>query len=212
MRSKVFVTLGLAGIMMIAACSSSVEEKPKAQTNPVVPGSGSNSAVRGNEANSNAIAMTNGMVVPPEAADANSLSTAPTDQLRQPTLPGRLGEKMQQMKTDGGNVDPATLAMKNARPAPDNSTFTSYLTDAGYEIRTFKNHPQLLKAEKRIESNGNQSLKIFLRNGSVVQLPGLQIATLSNASADAIAAAAGINTAPVKQAAPGSTGAKKPGN
>ncbi|MEP7149755.1 MAG: hypothetical protein ABI857_12825, partial [Acidobacteriota bacterium] len=104
------------------------------------------------------------------------------------------------------------LAIRNARPAPDNSTFTSYLTDVGHEIRTFKNHPQLLKVEKRTESSGTQTLKIFLRNGNVVNLPGEKIPALSTASAATIAVVAGIPPPPVRQPAPGTSETKKPGN
>jgi hypothetical protein len=119
---------------------------------------------------------------------------------------------MRNSGTAGERPDAAALAIKNARPAPDNSTFATYLTDAGYEIRTFKNNSVILKVEKKIENNGDQSLKVFLRNGKVVQLPGNAISPLSNASADAIASAAGVSPAAPKSTAPGSTGAKKAGN
>ncbi|MEO8042801.1 MAG: hypothetical protein ABI646_09345, partial [Acidobacteriota bacterium] len=102
--------------------------------------------------------------------------------------------------------------LKYAKPAPDNSTFTSYLTDAGYEIRTFKTHPQILKVEKRTSNDGSQTIKVFLRNGRIVQLPGKTIPFLASAPAEVIAGAAGVLQSPPQQPAPGSTGAKKSSN
>jgi hypothetical protein len=102
--------------------------------------------------------------------------------------------------------------MKNARPAPDNSTFTSYLTDAGYEIRTFNNHPLLLKVVKRTANDGSQTIKVFLRNGKIVELPGATIPLVASAPAEVIAGAAGIQPASPKQPATASTGAKKSSN
>lgn len=203
MRCRVFVILGLSGILMLGACSSSTEEKPKAQANSMATANGPNAAQDPNTAT-----VTNGMVVTPQSVDANSVSATSSDTATGPNIPPQLKAKMEQMKSGGETVDAAALAMKNARPAPDNSTFTSYLTDAGYEIRTFKNHPQLLKAEKRIDNNGDQSLKIFLRNGKVVEVPGQRVPILSTAPAASIADVAGIVASPQKQANPGSTGAK----
>ncbi len=195
--------LGFAGTLMIGACTSSTVEKPQEQANSKM----SANAATGTQ-NSNMAAVTDGMVVTPQEADANGVPTASSDEVTAPNLSPQLKAKMQNMKSGEGTIDAAALAMKNARPAPDNSTFTSYLTDEGYEIRTFKNHPQLLKAEKRILNNGDQTLKIFLRNGSVIQVPGQRIPILSTAPAASIADAAGVAAAPQKQAAPGSTGAK----
>jgi hypothetical protein len=163
-----------------------------------------------NPDNSNAV-VTNGMVVSPQGVDANANSTASSDQLQTPDMPGRLNDKMKKLNSSAGSVDAAALAMKNARPAPDNSTFTSYLTDAGYEIRTFKNHPQLLRVEKRTATDGSQTIKVFLRNGKVVELPGKTIPLIATAPAEVIAGVAGIQPASPKTA-PGATDAKKATN
>jgi len=59
MRSSFIVVLGLAGILMIGACSSSTDEKLKTNAN-------SNSATASNNpANSNTVVMTNGQQMTP---------------------------------------------------------------------------------------------------------------------------------------------------
>ena len=204
MRSSFIAVLALAGILLIGACSSSTEEKVKTSAN-------SNSATASNaSANSNTVVTSDGAeVAGPESADANADPNAASADLVQPggLMRGKL-ENMRKSGEAGPTMDPAALARMNARPAPDNSTFTSYLTDAGYEIRTFKNHPLLLKVEKKTESDGKQTLKIFLRNGKVLELPGQRITILSTASAAYILEAAGI--APQqKQATPSSSATTK---
>jgi hypothetical protein len=77
-----------------------------------------------------------------------------------PQMQNRFDKAQRNGVPSGPPVDAAALAMKLARPAPDNSTFTSYLTDAGYEIRTFKDHPQLKKVEKKTTNDGTVSIKV----------------------------------------------------
>jgi len=209
MRSRFFAVLGFAGILTIGACSASTEEKPKAQTNGAAVVSNSSNSAPAVAAGSNTNVTSDGMVVSPQNVDPNAPATASSDAVVPPDVHGRF-EKMRQAGNPTGNSpDPLALAMKNAKPAPDNSTFTSYLSDAGYEIRTFNNHPQLLKVEKKVPGNGEQTLKVFLRNGQVIELPGQKIAMLSTASAASIVEAAGLSAAPTKQAASNLTGAKK---
>jgi hypothetical protein len=192
MRTRCMVTLGLAVILGTSACSSSSEEKPKSQTNAVT-----------NSANSNTVAVRSGAeVAPPQPLDANSANAASTDPISQP---GADKGKFDKLRTDGAvgpPMDAATIAAKNARPAPDNSTFSSYLTDAAYEIRTFKDHPQLLKVEKKVTSDGQQTLKVFLRGGKVIDLPGQSLDPLAKASAAHILNIAGVASQPQRQQAP----------
>jgi hypothetical protein len=194
---------------MMGGCSSTAQDG-KAQSSSTAPTGASNSQAAAPSTNLNAQVLANGSIVGPQQADANAIASTSGDPLT-PPIQGRL-EKMRSAGNSGESADAAALALKNARPAPDNSTFATYLTDAGYEIRTFKNNSVILKVEKRIENNGDQSLKVFLRNGKVVQLPGNAISPLSNASAEAIASAAGLTPASSKSAATGATGAKNPGN
>lgn len=211
MRSVYFVILGLTGTLVLGACSSSSPEKSNRQANSTSQTNGANT-VAANSDSSNTVVVSNGMVITPQGADANAVSTSSSEELQPPDMPGRLGDKRSKLNSAAGNVDAAALAMKNAKPAPDNSTFTSYLTDAGYEIRTFNNHPQLLKVVKRTSNDGSQTIKVFLRNGKIVELPGATIPLIASAPAEVIAGAAGIQPASPKQPATASTGAKKSSN
>lgn len=202
MNRALFATLGLVAIFIAGACSSATEEKPSAKTNSTTNNANIASVQTGTE------------VSPPVAADPNAVNAtgAPMDG----PAANRLQSKMNALRDDGQPVDNAkvqAMALKNARPAPDNSTFASYLTDAGYEIRTFKNHPQLLRVEKKVATD-SQTLKVFLRGGRVVELPGNSISTLATASANAILAAAGVQQSPAPQKAgpAGASDVKKPGN
>jgi hypothetical protein len=91
--------------------------------------------------------------------------------------------------------------------APDNSEYSIVLTDVAIETRTFRNHSQLLKVEKR--SDGKQTaIKVYLKDGRVVDIPGNRIETLGTISAAGILAAAGLQPAgqavqrPSKQKSP----------
>ena len=207
MKRVFFAALGLVAIFITGACSSATEEKPSAQAN----GTNSNT-------NTSVAAVENGATVsPPLAADPNAANAAAADPMQMPGA-NRLDGKLKALKDGGGapidNAQIEAMARKNARPAPDNSTFTSYLTDAGYEIRTFNNHPQLLKVEKRIGTD-SQSIKVFLRGGRVVELPGSSITALASAPASSILSAAGVQQNTVTPQRPSKSegaDAKKPGN
>jgi hypothetical protein len=208
MRSKLVLLVGLAGIIIIGACSSSAEDKAAANNG------GANTQKNTNSLpipDGNTEVVTNGMVVPAHPGDANLASNAaPSDGIQQPGMMHKRLDKMREAGATGEKVDPAALALKSARPAPDNSTFTSYLSEAGYEIRTFNNHPQLLKVEKKTESNGNQTVKIHLRNGQVVQRPGKDIPILSTVPAATILAIAGITPPQTRAPDTGPNATKKP--
>ena len=209
MRSGLILGLGLAGTVFIGACSSPSEDQAKANSaqSPI----STNRATGTENLNSNGIPVTNGAVVTPQNVDANAAIAAGSDAVT-PNVPDRLANKMDQIKRGAGEMDPAAVASQNARPAPDNSTFTSYLSDAGYEIRTFKNHPSLLRVEKRTAEAGKQTVRVFLRNGKVVEVPAQSLGALATVPAAVIASAAGVSPAQDKQPPPGSTGAKSPGN
>lgn len=200
MRRSFIAGLGLTGILMIGACSSSTEEKSTTQANTAT--------ATANAQNANAAAITNGAeVAGPQSVPANATNAAAAD-----AMPNMMEERMNQMRKvgeAGPPVNAAEVARKNARPAPDNSTFSTYLTDAGYEIREFKNHPQLLRVEKKIESNGHQTLKIYLRDGKVVELPGQRITVLSSATAQYILEQAGIKPVQPKPPVTGPAESKK---
>ncbi len=204
MMNRLLASVLIAVFWTAVGCNSSTGEKSKEQASNVpatIPG------------NSNTAVVVNGSEIPAaRPVDSNAESTATSDAIQPPG--GSIQKKLDGMRKSGEEgpaMDAATIASKNSRPAPDNSTFSSYLTDAGYEIRTFKNHPQLLKVEKKITSDGKQSLRVFLRGGKVVELPGNRINPLANASASFILEMAGVQPAPAPQPPAGGLPGKKPG-
>ena len=206
MKRVFFATLTLVAIFVIGACSSATEDKSSAKVNP--PAGTSN-------ANSNAAVQNGSEVSPPVAADANAVNIASENAVE--TAANRLKGKMDALRSGSkepiDNARAEADAMKGARQAPDNSTYTSYLTDAGYEVRAFSSHPQLLKVVKRIAPEA-QTMKVYLRDGRVIERPANTIPTLATATADAILAASGVQrsaTAP-KQPAQGSAVTKKTEN
>lgn len=78
-----------------------------------------------------------------------------------------------------------------AVPAPENSEFSTSLTDVVTETRTFKNHQRLLKVQK-ISDNKVSTLKVYLRDGKVITIPGSRIANIGQESSANILRAAGV--------------------
>src|SRR5215211_259901 len=131
MRSKSIVIVGMSGMLAFSACSSTTEEKPASRANSTA------------AASANTAAVANGSeLTPPLPADANANFTSGGSLEAANRLSNRL-ENMRKAGQGGPVGDARAIALKNARPAPDNSIFASYLADDGYEIRIFKDHPQL---------------------------------------------------------------------
>lgn len=86
---------------------------------------------------------------------------------------------------------PENVSAPAGKSAPDDSVFTTRLTDVGLETRTFKSEPQLEKVE-RITSAKGKTIKVYLRNGKVFELPGDQLQNLASIPASEILKAVGI--------------------
>ena len=86
-----------------------------------------------------------------------------------------------------GKIEEATTA------APDDSEITSRMNDKGepLETRVFKKHKVLAKVE-RTDLN-NQNVKVYLKNGRVLNLPEGKVENFLTASADEILKAVGKN-------------------
>ena len=89
------------------------------------------------------------------------------------------------------NFDESAMLKKAARPAPEDSEFAVILTNAAVELRTFKSHPQLLKVEKR-SSGGESVVRVFLKDGKIIDLPGEKIPALGTETAARILEIAGV--------------------
>jgi hypothetical protein len=100
----------------------------------------------------------------------------------------------------GGAAEPinATSAFTNAA---DNSTISSSMNAQGVpiETRAFRDNPLLLKVEKSLENPKNPQIKVFLKNGKVINLPANKISNPSNASANEILIAVGALPKPAPQ-------------
>jgi hypothetical protein len=96
-------------------------------------------------------------------------------------------EEMRKMANRGGKTVPSL----NSRPAPEDSTMTATLTDVAREIREWKKHPILAKVE-RIHDGGEGKVKVYLRSGKVIDLPGKSIARLDQVPAASVLELAGV--------------------
>jgi len=91
-------------------------------------------------------------------------------------------------------------AIPMAYPAPDNSEISSTMNNSvPTEIRTFKNNPMLVKMERIFVDVKNPQIKVYLKNGKVVNVPPGKISNPATASADEILSAAGVARKPATQ-------------
>ncbi len=99
----------------------------------------------------------------------------------------------------GGTADAAPIeATPMVYPAPDNSEISSTMNNnVPTEIRTFKNNPMLIKMEKIFVDVKKPQIKVYLKNGKVVNVPPGKISNSATASADEILSAAGVASKPV---------------
>lgn len=87
---------------------------------------------------------------------------------------------------------PGTVAVTPAgRLMPDGSEVFTELRDVPIETRIFKNHPQLLKVVKS-GAPDRATVKVYLKSGKIVEIPGDKVPNLSNAQAADILNAAGV--------------------
>ncbi len=105
-----------------------------------------------------------------------------------------------------GATDVAPIeAIPMAYPAPDNSEISSVMNNnVPTEIRTFKNNPMLVKMERSFVDVKNPQIKVYLKNGKVLDVPPGEISNPATASADEILSAVGL----APRAAPPKVGGK----
>lgn len=101
----------------------------------------------------------------------------------------------------GGATEPAPIeATPMAYPAPDNSEISSIMNNnVPTEVRTFKNNPMLVKMERIFVDVKNPQIKVYLKDGKVVNVPSGKISNPATASADEILSAAGVVRKPAPQ-------------
>ena len=100
-------------------------------------------------------------------------------------------KKLGREKTAKQKVDPTAETFLGA--APDNSVISTAANEEGkpIEIRTFKDNPQLVKVVRIYTSADNPTIKVYLKNGKVADLPKGKIENILSASAKEILSAVG---------------------
>lgn len=148
---------------------------------------------RSNQTNGSTISGNNPDLIPyPGTENTNGVPTANSD--------------VKVTKIDPTQIKPTNPAMT----AADNSEILTVLNEKGaVETRTFKSNPLLAKIE-RTTVGKNVQLKVYLKNGKVIDLPAEKIGNFTNDSAQQILQAAGlVAPKPVQNAGTGAaTGTK----
>ncbi len=170
MRSTLFI-LFVSASFFLTACSS--PEVTNTNTNRTIQQTGN---VKNVESNTNEIAVKN--------SNTNEKFA----------IPG-INEPIDNSAARAANSKPESkpekVTVPAGRPAPDDSIFTTQLTDVGLETRTFKSDPQLKKVE-RITSAKGKTIKVYLRSGKVIELQGDKLQNLPSIPASEILKAVGI--------------------
>lgn len=166
----------LIAIPLATACSSS-----EVATNA------SNTAAKG----ANNVAVSNAASVNVADLNPNILVNANIE-----TASNRFELKREEMRNAANSASAKPLPM-NARPAPEDSTITTQLTDVARETRVWQKHPTLAKVEKIYDGKGS-SIKVYLRDGRVIALPGTAIPQLEQIPSATVLTLAGIIAADAK--------------
>jgi hypothetical protein len=95
-------------------------------------------------------------------------------------------------------ITPTKTTTNPGRPASDNSEIFVELKDVPIETRVFKNHPQLIKVVKS-GAPGKTTIKVYLKGGKVVDVPGDKFPNLAAETAGSILAAAGVKPPAVQE-------------
>lgn len=194
------LTLISATAFLLGACGSTdpdtVKKSEKANSSAV-------------SSNSNGPSSSVEVSTAPAATDANAVTG-------DPLMPSNIADQKQAKmdRLQQGNGDPS-LGVANAKPlrreAPDNSEYWSTLTDVATETRAFRAHPEIAKAE-RISDGKTTTVKVYLKNGKVVQVPGDRVRDFPRESVNTFAAIAGVKpvaTPTPPPVAPGTNPAKE---
>ena len=136
----------------------------------------------------------------PALANSEELANANVE-----TAAMRKEKRLEEMRA-AANSDPRKAAPVNTRPAPEDSEMTTTLTDVAREVRIWKKHPTLAKVEK-IYDGKNVTVKVYLRDGRVIDLPGSSIAQLDQIPAATVLGLAGLGST-TQANAPGKTASR----
>ncbi|HBR57524.1 MAG TPA: hypothetical protein DEA22_08650 [Blastocatellia bacterium] len=193
MRSALLFTASI--VLALGGCSSAESNhKPEANTGEVAvtiqptPGR--------NEPESNASPQATPNPTPQEKpiqSDVNANSAQP-EQPEDSRSSDRINRiRNNRKETPGAPGREIVEANRSTREGPENSYFFTELGQIAVETRVFRNHPVLSKIEK-LNDGTNQSIKIYLKDGHIIGLPGRAIPSIFTAASAEILAAAGIKS------------------
>lgn len=131
----------------------------------------------------------------PGSVDGNAQPTGDANAMPG-TLANGMANKAEMLRTGDSNqapdmVHPGLRAQPLSRPAPDDSEYSATLTDVARETRKFRRHAVLDRVEK-VNDGRTSSVKIFLKSGRVIDLPGERIPQLATISSAEILKIAGL--------------------
>lgn len=180
MKLTKFCIIIIAGSIGLVSCGSA----------DTTPNSTSNSN-RASDAEPQSYVDNNGQGEP---ANTTELAEANVD-----TAANRRAKKLEEMRAAANN-QPQDAVPVNTRPAPEDSEITTTLTDVAREVRVWKKNPTLAKIEK-VYDGQNVSIKVYLRNGRVFDLPGSSIAQLEQIPSATVLTLVGVGSNPQKPSA-----------
>lgn len=122
-------------------------------------------------------------------------NTESSNENHTPTIAERREKLRQKMLINSPSSGP--LPPPQFRPAQDNSMVSTTMNSQGavVETRVFKDNPQIARVEMTWVGPKNNNLKIFLRNGRVVEAKGDNIENLGATPVSTLLGMAGIKTA-----------------
>lgn len=197
---------GVAGLLAVAAiaisgCGGSAEVETSAAN---AQGSNSSTAVKPIQVDPNEVNSPSAQTA--DTANAN----VPLNPIEQERLIKEERARQANIQLPDGVVHPGQRAEPLARPAPDNSTYSTKLTDVATETRQFRSHPQINKVERITDANGSR-VKIYLKNGKVVDADPNRFRQIASVSVTDFILAAGL-TPPPTPTPPPSNAPGKGGN
>lgn len=179
MKKFLFLVGILTTAAMLNACSSTSE-----QANTGTTGANSSSTATANQTTQNAPAN---MIVVSEAEKKSREAFSNSQNADIPVV-------VRNPEDDKDNK-------YKGRIAPDDSTFQSSMNAKGQfvEMRTFNNHPQIVKIERVFVTPNEKKIFIYLKNGKTVEISDDKVQNFQATSPGNILVAAGIS---VDQPAP----------
>ena len=146
------------------------------------------------------VSNTNNTVPPPEIT--NTGNSAPAGKMISPGLLTDAKKKSKGKFAAAAPLDPN--AERILAPAPDNSEISTAMNKQGQiiETRTFKDNAELAKVVRMNVDSDNQAVKVYLKNGKILDLPKGRIENIFAAPAAQILQAVGVasqKTKPVRE-------------